>query len=41
MTLRLKSEMKRNPEVPASTRDEALVIPTVMRGESRGAPHNA
>ena len=33
--------MEMNPEVPASTRDEALFIPAVMREESRGAPHNA
>ena len=33
-TLRYKSEMERNPEVPTSTRDEALFIPAVMREES-------
>ena len=35
------SEMERKPEVPASTRDEALFIPEVMHEESRSAPHNA
>ena len=40
-TLRLESEMERNPEVPASTGDEALFIPAAMLKESRGAPCNA
>ena len=35
------SEMERNPEVPSSTRDEALFIPAVIPEESRGAPYNA
>ena len=35
------SEMERIAEVPASTRDEALFIPAVMRDESRGAPRNS
>ena len=35
------SEMERNPEVPASTRDEALFIPEVMREESQNDPRNA
>ena len=35
------SEMERNPEVHASTRDEALFIPSAMQEESRGAPHNS
>ena len=35
------SEMKKNLQVPASTRDEALFIPVVMSEESRGAPRNA
>ena len=34
------SEMERNPEAPASTPDEALFIPAVLREESRGSPHN-
>ena len=34
------SEMERIPEVPSSTRDEALFIPSVTRDESRGAPRN-
>ena len=34
------SEMERNPEVPTSTRDEALFIPAVKCEESRGAPQN-
>ena len=33
--------MERNPEVPTSTRDEALFIPAAMHEESRGAPRNA
>ena len=40
-TLRLKSEMQRNTEVPPSLRDEALFIPPVMREESQGGPCNA
>ena len=32
--------MERKPEVPASTRDEALFIHAAMREESRGAPRN-
>ena len=32
--------MERNPEVPASTRDEALFIPAGMPKESRGGPRN-
>ena len=39
-TLGSKSEMERKPEVPASTRDEALFIPAVIREESRGDPRN-
>ena len=39
-TLISKSEMERKPEVPASTRDEALFIPAGIREESQGAPHN-
>ena len=39
-TLGSKSEMERKPEVPASTRDEALFIPAGIREESQGAPHN-
>ena len=35
------SEMESNPEVPASTRDKALLIPAAMREESRGVPCNA
>ena len=35
------SEMERNPEVPASTRDEALFIRAALCEESRGVPHNA
>ena len=35
------SEMEKNPEVPASTRDEVLFIPAGMHEESRGAPPNA
>ena len=35
------SEMERNPEVPASTRDEALFIPEAMREESQNDPRNA
>ena len=38
---RSMSEMERNPEVHASTRDEALFIPSAMQEESRGAPHNS
>ena len=37
----MKSEMERNTEVPASTRDEALFIPVAIREESRGAPPKA
>ena len=33
--------MERNPEVPASTRDEALFILAALCEESRGVPHNA
>ena len=32
--------MERIPEMPSSTRDEALFIPAVTRDESRGAPRN-
>ena len=32
--------MERNPEVPASTRDEALFIPAAICEESRVAPYN-
>ena len=39
-TLGSKSEMERKPEVPASTRDEALFIPAMMHEESRGVPSN-
>ena len=39
-TLGSKSEMERKPEVPASTRDEALFIRAAMREESQGAPRN-
>ena len=39
-TLGSKSEMERKPEVPASTRNEALFIPAVIREESQGAPRN-
>ena len=39
-TLGSKSEMERKPEVPASTRDEALFIRAVMHEESRGASPN-
>ena len=35
------SEVERNLEVPASTRDEALSIPAALHEETRGAPHNA
>ena len=35
------SEMERNPEVPASTRDEALFIPAVMCEKSQCDPRNA
>ena len=35
------SEMERNPEVPASTRDEAGFIPAAMFEESLGDPLNA
>ena len=34
------SEMERNTEVPASTRDEALFNPATLHEESRGAPRN-
>ena len=34
------AEMERKPEVPASTRYEALFIPAVIREESQGAPRN-
>ena len=34
------SEMERNPEVSASTRDEALFIPAALHKESRVAPLN-
>ena len=37
----MKSEMERNPEVLASTRDEAIFIPAAMCEESQGAPRNA
>ena len=33
--------MERNPEVPATNRDEALFIPAVKGEESQGAPHNS
>ena len=33
--------MERNPEVPASTQDEALFITAATREESRGAPHTS
>ena len=33
--------MENNPEVPASTRDEALFIHAVMRDKFRGAPRNS
>jgi len=36
-----QQEMERNPEVPTSTRDEALIIPAVIHEESRGAPCKA
>jgi len=35
------SEMESNPEVPASTRDDALFIPLEKREETPGAPPNA
>ena len=35
------SEMERNPEVPASTQDDALFIPAVMREQILGAPPDA
>ena len=35
------SEMERNPEVPASTRDDALFIPAAMHEEILGAPPKA
>ena len=35
-TLRSESEMERNTEVPASTRDESLLHSTKCRGVSRG-----
>ena len=35
------SEMERNPEVSASTRDEALFLPAAMREDYQGAPRNA
>ena len=38
-TLRFPPQVKKSPVLPASTLDEALVIPAVMREESRGAPH--
>ena len=34
------SEMEMNPEVLASTRDEALFIPAATGEESRSAPRN-
>ena len=40
-TLRSKSEMERNPELPTSTQDEALFIPAAMREKSWGALRNA
>ena len=40
-TLRSMSEMERNPEVSASTRDEALLIPAETQEESRGPPSNS
>ena len=39
-TLQSKSEMERNTEIHASTRDEALLIPAAMHEESWGAPRN-
>ena len=36
-----RQEMERNPEIPASIRDEALFIAAAMLKESRGAPRNA
>ena len=38
-TLRFPPQVKKSPVLPASTLDEALFIPAVMREESRGAPH--
>ena len=35
------SEVERNLEVPASTRDEALSIPAALHEETRGALGNA
>ena len=35
------SEMERNPEVPTSTRDEALFSPAVMCEKFQGAPRHA
>ena len=35
------SEMENNPEVPASTRDEALFIHAVMQDKFLGAPRNS
>ena len=40
-TPRSMSEMVRNTEVSASTRDEALLIPAATQEESRGPPSNS
>ena len=40
-TPRSMSEMEMNPEVLASTRDEALFIPAATGEESQGAPRNS